>query len=160
MAVDCGPAAKSETLSPWRISMPRRSHRPRNAPTRATFGTIWANGLPSSTAPSNVRNTGRTGSAVFESVTIILWIGWASGSISLQMPKTSSIRVAAAMMADARTSFTQTSSGAASTTCTFRCRAACLIATATERPTYPPPATTTSSITLLLKSCARIIGAL
>jgi hypothetical protein len=101
----------------------------------ATLGIMWANGLPSSASPSKVRNTGRTGSDVFESVTIILLIGWADGSISSQMPNTSSILMAAAMMAEARMSFCQTCPGAASSTATSRCGAACLTATATESPT-------------------------
>ncbi len=68
-------------------------------------------------------------------MTIIFVIGWASGSMRSQMPKTSSILVAAAMIAEARGSFFQAFSGAASITSTVRCGAACLTATATESPT-------------------------
>ncbi|MNL36988.1 hypothetical protein D3C87_1591080 [compost metagenome] len=107
---------------------------------------MWAKGLPSSISPSKVRKTGRTGSEVRLSVTIIRLIGWEWTRISSQTPSTSSILLAAVMIAEARSSFSHTCAGAASTTSMLRCGAACLTATAAAKPTYPAPTTIMSSI--------------
>ena len=93
------------------MSMPSSAARRRSAPLSVRFVTICANGSPGATSPSKVRKTGRTGSAVRESVTIISVIACACGAISAQQPSCSSMRQAAAAMAEARPSRSQTPAG-------------------------------------------------
>jgi hypothetical protein len=62
-------------------------------------------------------------------------IGCASGKIAAQQPSRSSIRLAAAAMADARVSLRQTPAGAASMMVTLKCGAEDFSATAVAMPT-------------------------
>jgi hypothetical protein len=128
-------SVKPETATPCEMVTPAASHFSRSAPFMATFGTMWAKGSPGATSPSKVRKTGRTGSPVRLSVTIISRIGSASGRIFDQQPSSSSMRMAAAAIAEARPSFFQTPSGAGSTMRMARCGAACAMAAAVARPT-------------------------
>jgi hypothetical protein len=82
LLIDVQPDAAAD----WWIGTPISSALRRRAPTMATFGSMWAKGSPSSMAPPKVRNTGRTGSEVRESVTTMSLIGWASDSIPSQTP--------------------------------------------------------------------------
>ena len=80
-------------------------------------------------------DTGRTGSEVRESVTIISLIGCASGAIALQTPSVVRSRLAPAAIVEARWSLRQASAGAASMTAIFSEGALALMASAAERPT-------------------------
>jgi hypothetical protein len=117
------------------ISMPSSAARRRSAPFSTLLETMCAKGSPGATSPSKVRNTGRTGSVVRESVTIISVIACACGAISSQQPSRSSMRLAAAAIADARVSFCHKPAGAASTTATARFDRACFSETAVASPT-------------------------
>jgi len=115
--------------------MPRPAARRRNAPFSTVLATMCAKGSPTLASPPKVRKTGRTGSAVRESVTIISLIGWAFGAISSQQPNWPSMRQAAVAIAEARPSRSQAPTGAASATVTRRLGLPSLIATAVASPT-------------------------
>ncbi len=126
---------KSTTDSLAISSTPAAAAASASAPTMAPFGTMWAKGSPSPTEPEKVRNTGRTASRSLLSVTIISVIGWLVAAIFSQMPSCSSMRFAAAAMAEARPSREPAPAGAGSTTATESDGAPCFRASAVHRPT-------------------------
>ena len=97
---------------------------------------MWAKGSPGATSPSKVRNTGRTGSSVRESVTIISVIACACGA--MLVPAAQLVEHAAGGGGDRRGAavlFARRLPGAASTTATARLGRACFSETAVARPT-------------------------
>jgi hypothetical protein len=80
----------------------KRSQAPRSAPTRRRWAPCGQTAGLRPFHPSKVRNTGRTGSAGLRIGDDHPLIGSAVGSISSRRRSTSSICVAAAMIAEAR----------------------------------------------------------
>ncbi len=144
-ATSARPTVKSSTLSGATMTAPAASALSRSAPTMSAFITMWAKASPSFARPSKVRKTGRTASPVRLSVITISVIGCALPAISSQTPSWSSMRRPAAAIAEARVSRPIASGGVASTTVTARPGSARRSASASDRPTWPPPAISTST---------------
>ena len=138
----------SNDATPFSVKRMTPSASPflRSAFTSSRFSTICAKGSSSCASFAKVRNTGRVTSLTLLSVTIISLIGCAFLIRPCQRPSASNMREASAAIAEARSSFSTACSGTGSTTITDKCGAASLIATAQDKPTYPPPAMSTSTL--------------
>src|SRR4051812_10314834 len=138
----------------WRSAIPSARALAASAALSGAFSIMWAKGWPGSTSPAKVRNTGRTASFSFESVTTMSRIGCALLSTASQTPSVSNMRRAAAAMAEARKSALASAAKAGSATTILKEEPSpWRSASASARPAKPPPAITTSARSAAGLSC-------